>query len=461
MTSLSIPIHSYELRSKTASPSRLVNCYAEQMPTDGRTGALLSRAPGITDWTTIGSGSINGMHAALSNLFTVSGSELYKTDSNKVSTLLGNIGTPGNIDMDSNKDSVVVVNEPNAYYWNGTTFGQITDTDFTSRGAGDVEFLDNFMLFREPSSDRFFGADLGTVTDFNALQFANADAGPDVLNGMKVDHRQAILTGPNSMEIFQNTGASGFPIERAINGFVEQGCLNGKTIQKIDQTVFWLADDYTVRRLQGLTPIRISTHAIEQAIFDTTISTGNAFTYSQDGHLFYVLTFTEGTFVYDATTGEWHERQTYGSTFWHPRYHAQAFGYELVGDSMSNKVGYLSAIDYDEFGSTQRMEWTYQTVYAEGRNAFHDRLEIIFEAGVGLTTGQGSAPLVMLEYSDDGGQTWAFMPNRSLGATGEYSNRVVWHNLGSSRQRVYRGSVSDPVKIIVTDTLLEARGGRL
>ena len=133
----------------------------------------------------------------------------------------------------------------------------------------------------------------------------------------------------------------------------------------------------------------------------------------------------------------------------------------MVGDSTSNKVGYLSATDYDEFGSTQRMEWTYQVIYAEGQRAFHDRLEIVMETGVGLTTGQGVAPEVMLEYSDDGGSTYVSMPNRSLGALGKRENRVVWHNLGSSRQRVYRAAISDPVKVTLTDTQLEVRGGRL
>ena len=112
-------------------------------------------------------------------------------------------------------------------------------------------------------------------------------------------------------------------------------------------------------------------------------------------------------------------------------------------------------------GAIQRMEWTYQPIYANGQRAFHNRLEMVLETGVGLTTGQGSSPEIMLEYSDDGGQTYVSMPNRSLGAIGKYESRVVWHNLGASRQRVYRASVSDPIKVTLTDTLIEVDGGRL
>jgi len=79
---------------------------------------------------------------------------------------------------------------------------------------------------------------LGSLTSFDALDFATAEANPDDLNGMKVDHRQIILTGPKSVQIFENTGATGFPFEAAINGYIEQGCLNGRTLQKLDNSVF-------------------------------------------------------------------------------------------------------------------------------------------------------------------------------------------------------------------------------
>jgi len=44
---------------------------------------------------------------------------------------------------------------------------------------------------------------------------------------------------------------------------------------------------------------------------------------------------------------------------------------------------------------------------------------------------------------------------------GDYRKRVVWHRLGSSRDRVYRMAVTDPVPVIVYDTQLQAEGGRL
>lgn len=460
-TPLQLPIHSYRLRSTPASTARLVNCYAEQLPPDAKTPVLLGRTPGVTDWTTVGTGPIGAMNAALGYLFVVSGSSLYKVDSAKTVTLLGSIGAPGNLDIDSNTDSIVVVNEPLAYYYDGTTFAQITDADFLALGANSVEFLDNFLTFTVPDTDEWGCFDLGSATSFDALKFASAEGAPDRLRGHKVDHRQAVLLGETTCEIWENVGQAGFPFARAANGLIEIGCFNAATAVKLDNSIFWVANDYTVRRLDGATPIRVSTHAVEQFLTTATIGSGRAFGYTQGGHLFYVLTFPEGTFVYDATTQEWHERQTYGQDYWIAGVHAQAFGLELVGDITSNKIGYCSATDYDEWGSIQRMEWTYQPVYAQGRRAFHDRLEIICETGVGLTTGQGSDPEIMLEYSDDGGVTWTSMPNRKLGLIGQYRQKVTWDRLGSAQQRVYRAAVSDPVRVNVTDTQLTVRGGRV
>ena len=49
---------------------------------------------------------------------------------------------------------------------------------------------------------------------------------------MKVDHVQPIMFGKKSVEIWDNTGSAGFPFGRAINGYVEIGCFNGKSIAK-------------------------------------------------------------------------------------------------------------------------------------------------------------------------------------------------------------------------------------
>ena len=89
-----------------------------------------------------------------------------------------------------------------------------------------------------------------------------------------------------------------------------------------------------------------------------------------------------------------------------------------------------------------------------------NQLEMLFEPGVGLDGGvQGEDPMVLLEYSDDGGLTWSNEIWRSVGKIGKYKWRSVWNRLGSSRHRVFRVTMSDPVKWVVTGANLEVAGG--
>lgn len=461
MARLNLPVHSYKLRSAVASPARLVNCYPEALPPDAKTRMILTRAPGITELVAPGNGPIRGLHSAFGDLFVVSGGELYRISRTGAQTPLGLIGGSGGVSMSHNTDYVVVVAEPNAYYSDGSTIDgalQITDPDFTARGAKYVKFVDNFMLFLEPDTGRFFWADLGSATSFDSLNFATAEGSPDNLVGIEVDHRQVLLMGEETGEIWQFDGET---FVRAINGFFEIGCFNGDTLAKLDNSIFWLASDYTIRRLNGVTPQRVSTHAVEQFLTTVDMTTARAFSYTQDGHVFYVITFSTGCWAYDATTGEWAERASYPNDYYVWKFQASAHGREYVGDSLSNSVGYFDPTNYTENGEVQLMEWTYQPVYAENKRAIHDRLEIVLETGVGLVTGQGSDPEIMLEYSDDGGRTFQSLPNRKIGALGEYETQVVWNNCGSSGNRVYRGSISDPVKAVISDTILDARGGRV
>lgn len=464
MPSISLPLHSYRLRAAQASTSRLVNCHIEQLPPDAKTPADLTRSPGLTSWGTVGpsGATIEGMHADHGSLYVVSGGGFYTVTSAASATFRGAVGSSTEIDMDSSTVGVVIVSPPNAYSYtlSGASFAQISDADFTARGAGDVEHLDGYMLFREPDTGRFFSSDLNSLTAYTSTMFATAEGSPDTLVGMKVDHRQIFLAGEKTCEFWENTGISGFPFERMINGFMELGCINGKTIAKIDNSLYFVASDYTVRRLDGFTPVRASTHAVEQWLKTVTLASLRGYSYTFEGHLWYLLTAPEGAYQFDVTTQLWSERLTYGAETWNWGNPVEFAGKVLFGSTTSNVIAELSATDYTENTGILRSEWTYQPVYFEGARVFHDKLELTLDVGVGLTSGQGSAPEVMLDISDDAGRTWTSMPNRSIGALGKYATKVTWHGLGSSYQRVYRFAVSDPVKMAVVDAVLTYRVGR-
>jgi hypothetical protein len=461
---LPLPVATYALTSAQTASKRLINCYAEQQdPQDAKSPVLIRRTPGIRSFATAGRAG-RGLFVFRDALYAVSGTKLYRVTDLGVATEIGTISGTGPVVMATNGSALVIVAEPSAYYYDGTTFGQITDTDFTSRGASTVRFVDNYMIFAEPNTGRTFTSDLGSVVNFNALAFATAEGAPDNVVGLEVDHRDVAKFGAQTIELWYNAGTTPYPLARLPSGgFIELGCAAPKSIAKADNSFLWFANDRTVRRLEGSTPVRLSTHAIEEQIakFET-IDDAIAFSYTMAGHVFYVLTFpTEGrTFVYDITAQSWHERESYGVGRWRPISYADCYGKHFVQDYASGKIGELTADVYAEWTEPLVMAWTYPKVYADGALAKFARFEVHAEVGVGLVSGQGSDPRISLEVSDNGKQ-FRFMADRSIGAMGEYNKRVYWHRLGSARNRVFRCSVSDPVPVTVSDTQIEVDGGRL
>jgi hypothetical protein len=92
------------------------------------------------------------------------------------------------------------------------------------------------------------------------------------------------------------------------------------------------------------------------------------------------------------------------------------------------------------------------------RQYFHE-LQIQFQPGVGLSTGQGDDPQAMLRWSNDGGSTWSNEYWTTIGKQGKYLNRAIWRRLGFSRDKVFEVSISDPVKAVIISANLKAEAG--
>lgn len=79
---------------------------------------------------------------------------------------------------------------------------------------------------------------------------------------------------------------------------------------------------------------------------------------------------------------------------------------------------------------------------------FVANLQVLMETGVGLTTGQGSDPQLMLSWSKDYGHTWSPEVWLPIGKIGEYMTRVrLAGNLGQGRGWCFRVVVTDPIPV--------------
>jgi len=467
---------SYVARSVNAADARMVNLFAEVL-SEGKEAAFLQRAPGLRKLATVGFGPIRGLWAFSNDDgtgFVVSGTELYKIDNSYTATKIGNVSGTGPVSMADNGTQLFIACGGPSYIYNKDTnaFGQITDADFP--GALTVAYLDGYFVFNEPNSQKMWVTQLLDGTSIDPLDFASTEGAPDGLLAVSSNFREIWAFGTNSIEVWYDTGASDFPLQRIQGAFNELGLAAAFSVAKVDNGLFWLGRDRRgqgiVYRANGYAGERISTHAVEWQIQQyADLSDAVAYTYQQDGHSFYVLIFPTAntTWVYDLATQAWHERAgwTNGAFTRHRSNCQMAFNHEIVvGDFENGNIYAFDLDDYSDNGGIQKWMRSWRAL-GPGKNDLkrtaQHTLQLDIDSGVGLNTGQGSDPQVMLRWSDDGGHTWSNEHWASIGKIGEYYRRVFWRRLGMTlklRDRVYELSGTDPVKIAIMGAELHASG---
>lgn len=460
---------SYVARSVNAADNRMVNLFPEIIPEGGKEAAFLSRCPGLEFLQTVGTGPIRGLWAHQTNgtdFYVVSGVQVFKLSSlTGTPTLLGTVSGTGPVSIADNGTQIFFACNGPSYIYNEVTnvFQQITDPDFP--GALTVGYLDGYFVFTEPDSQRVWVTSIFEGTQIDALDFASAEGSPDGLVGLIVDHREAWLFGTDSVEVWYDAGLADFPLARIQGAFNEIGCVATFSIAKLDNGLFWLGTDARgqgiVYRANGYTGTRVSTHAVEYAIAQYgNLADAIAYTYQQEGHAFYVLTFPTGnaTWVYDVATGAWHERAGWDNgAFMRHRSNCQCnFGGNIVVGDYENGNIYRFNLDvFADNGGIQKWLRSWRALPTGQNNlkrTAHHSLQLDCQSGVGLNLGQGSDPQVVLRWSDDGGHTWSNEHWSPMGKIGQYFHRVFWRRLGMTmklRDRVYEVSGTDPVKIAI------------
>ncbi len=446
-------MQSYKSKSLPLSAQELINLYPEQLPPDAKTQVALFRTPGTTQFAVeAGKNVVRGFGRLGSTIYCVIDDGFYSLSSAGVLTSLGTLSTStGLVEMASTSSRLAVVDGTYGYWYTvAGGFAQITDADLNPPKS--VTQQDGWFIFVTNDSSGQF--QITNTADIDPLEFATAEADPDGLVAAISDHRELWLFGERTTEIWWNSGNADFTFERVQGAFIEQGCGAQHSIAKFDNSLAWLGDDGVIYKVNQYTPQRISTHAIEQDIQTmSTWSDAVGYEHTWEGHEFYVLSFPTGgkTYVYDAATGVWHRRALYISpnqeqVIGHVA--IDGYGKTLLGARNSGTILYYDSVYTDNSG-TVIWECASPAVQDSQQPGLMSRLQVDFEAGTSLITGQGSSSQVMLQVSRDGGRTWSNENWKSIGAIGAYNARTVWHRLGQYRKGVvFRLRGSDPVNVV-------------
>jgi len=442
---------------------RTLNLYPQVEKANAKTPLALYCPPGLQLVTTIGNGPhrSNGVEFQ-SRMYVVSGGQLLSFDRNEAVVTIGSLSTvEGRCSIVAGRDYVMAVDGTAGYTWDGTTFAAISDGDFPD-GATHVTYLDGYFIVNSPGSDEVYVSALEDPTAWAALDFTVAEANPDDVLAVAANHKDLYLIGSVTTEVYYNSGNADFPFDPYANGALEWGIQAPASLAEADGRFFWLA------RTRGGGGVAIMVDGFAGQVISTpahnwqfgeldTITDAVGFAYKLRGGTFYELTFPAAgkTYVFHVEQGMWHESGSHGIG----RHRANTHGFfdnrHFAGDYLNGNLYELDYATYTDNGDPiERLRRT-AVVHRDRRRLHIHEIEVECEAGVGLTSGQGSDPQIMLRYSKDGGKTWSSELWRPLGKKGQYAQRAVWRQLGIARQFVFEIVVTDPVELTIINGYLD------
>jgi hypothetical protein len=344
-------------------------------------------------------------------------------------------------------------------------------TDGAFQGGGTVDITDNFFVYSYPDTQLWAASDLlSPITD--PLSFASKDGSPDDLVSIIVDRREVYLLGEMSSEVWINSGGVPFPFTRIPGTSTQQGIAAQFSMARMGNSFAYVSKnnrgEAMIVRMNGYFPERISTHAVETTLVNQDVSDAIAWTYQLEGHEVYVVSFPSIgpgglTWAYDQTTGLWHKWLYRNNQNEYERHRGNCCAFfnqqVLVGDYENGKIYQLSRNFYTDDGDIIRRLRRAPHITSDLQRQYFHELQIQFQPGVGLSTGQGQDPQAMLRWSSDGGSTWSNEYWVSIGQQGKFLNRAIWRRLGFARDRVFEVSITDPVKAVIISANLKAEAG--
>ena len=351
------------------------------------------------------------------------------------------------------------------YALNFTVF---PSTDGAFSGGNTVDIVDNYFVYNRPSSQQWAASNpLSPITP--ALSFSSKDGAPDNLVSLIVDHREVYLLGETSSEVWVDVGSFPFPFQRIPGTSTQHGIAAKFSVSRLGNSFAYISrnnrGEAQIMMMNGYIPTRISTHAVEQTLLNQYIDDAIAWTYQQEGHECYVISFPtlDLTWVYDIATTMWHKWLSIDTTNTYHRHRGNCSavfnGKVYVGDFDNGIIYLLDPNNYTDNGQEIRRLRRAPHLVTDLQREYLEELQIQFQPGVGNQSDPGQSPQAMLRWSNDGGSTWSNEHWTSIGAVGLYKNRAIWRRLGWARDRVFEVVVTDPVNAVIISANLKATEG--
>lgn len=336
MPAIPLGIDAYKRSDGFQPEVRLVNMLLEADKSGASPDQFFRvQRPGLSPFVTLG-GSIRGIfqqNGVLSGLpFAVAGDTFGSFDAGGL-TAIGAVAEGDRVPFAANYQKLFLLSGTTAYQYGSIPFAAIAMPD--DREVSDIDTLNNYLVLGCPDGRFYWMVPGADVVD--GLDFATAESSPDGLVAVRRLVDELWLLGGNSGEVWQETGDSSAPFQRAGGRTIDQGCLYRDTALRFDNSLVWVNNEGKVVRA-AQTPQVISDAGVEQRISERTGAL-SALVLKFVGHEIYLLKIPgQGTFGFDTVTSEWCEFESDGETQWKPHVCPEYSTSLYLGDEASGQV---------------------------------------------------------------------------------------------------------------------------
>ena len=423
------------------------------------TATKVQRTPGLVEFNVTAGGAYGGYSVLLTEgvgtLYGNWGLQLYRISPTGPAVLqTGSIVGNGYMSMVFNNQNIAaIIKGDNAYFFDvlTTTVLSISDATFTAIVGSEVlvavVYLDGRFIFATERT--LFVSSLETVNrgrDFNALETHEANYQSDPIRDLIVVDGYLWVIGQTTTEVYDTTGAAGFPLDRVENIILDKGgCIHGRSVE-LDDSIYMIArgkqDPYGVYVISGNSFIKISTDVIDQELEDNNLDVNpfqsNAnhklFTIHHDGHSFlglYLGSNAGVTFVYDITESRrvgfpvWHQRGRTTALVkeWFGKDSVNIYNKNLVLGHLGTSPSFTGVAEIDSNVSTDLTNDVVRYVSCSYISNQADRVKIKRVTVRHKKKASGNLYLIM---SQDRGVTTTSQGSRSM------TNTLIWNRLGKS-----------------------------
>lgn len=451
--------------SHGAVPLRSVNVQLERAPSQSAKGVgyYVGPCPGYTSRATPSSGDLcRGIYARpgvqSGALFGIFGTTLYRISSAYAATSIGTItGTDAAL-MDGLREDLLIVADGKLWVYDGTTLTQASDVDLSS-GLNTLAVLGQRAITSPADTDQLEWSAVLDGLDWPSDGFATSEIQPDPLIANVVVGDELYSLGKSTVQIWRAVGGSDADAFDTFSGaLINKGCIARDTAQRVDASLFWLADDRCLYRAAGADAQRIVNRDLEQALSDMTeaqVSACKSWVYTDGSKTFYVIRPPVGgrAFAYDVAEEGWTERATYSEDAYRHGFYAFAYDKHFVSGPNTDAAFTMERDVYAD-GSDPLVKTVMLHVPAPS-NAVIASIGLDIKTFGQPLTGQGSDPMAMLTFYRDGGSVSSAVSGLTryvpLGANGAHGKRPTAWRFGqcASDGFLLEITISEPVGFAV------------